>query len=198
MATPSAKKMTKLSVELVKSLPDASSLVKCLSATKSGLNERALEFLQQQQISGEDFLELTQSDLDSRWLEIGPVKSILRKIDIIQKGEELIEVAYFIAKKPLVVGDIVRYVREGKTYDCKVTEFDDISLSVSLTYDGKDYASPKFMELKTIEPLERWILNTVGLGESSQQNDLDEKFHLIRAGVELGSLKEVRELYHST
>lgn len=84
-------------------------------------------------------------------------------------------------------------MREGKTYDCKVTELDDISLSVSLTYDGKDYANPKFKELKTLEPLERWILNTVGLGESSQQKDLDEKFHLIRAGVELGSL---RELYH--
>ncbi|PKC56057.1 hypothetical protein RhiirA1_402419 [Rhizophagus irregularis] len=79
--------MVKLSAEGIKSLRDMDSLVQCLK--EAGLNKRALDFLQEQHISGEDFLELTYNELDSRGLELGPMKSILRTIDKINKTEQV-------------------------------------------------------------------------------------------------------------
>uniref|UniRef100_U9TGL5 SAM domain-containing protein n=1 Tax=Rhizophagus irregularis (strain DAOM 181602 / DAOM 197198 / MUCL 43194) TaxID=747089 RepID=U9TGL5_RHIID len=79
--------MVKLSAEGIKSLHDTDSLVQCLK--EAGLNKRALDFLQEQHISGEDFLELTYNELDSRGLELGPMKSILRTIDKINKTEQV-------------------------------------------------------------------------------------------------------------
>jgi hypothetical protein len=91
--TPLVEKMTILSVEEIKNLHDASSLVQCLKNAGAKLDESTLAFLQEQEIFDEDFLALTLDVLKLYELKLGPAGRILRIIDKIQKGEDLAEEA---------------------------------------------------------------------------------------------------------
>ena len=68
------------SIDEIKNLSEASSLVKRLKETELNLSEHALNFLEKQLISGEIFLKLTLSELKVFGLELGPSIEILQAI----------------------------------------------------------------------------------------------------------------------